>query len=196
MKRIESTTCPTCGTKHPSGTVQTFEIPEIPVVDTAKLATIMEQLDALSSAVKSLKMPEIALPKNLDDVCARFPQLCQKVDRLSEGVAKTNEILSGHPKPSPALEKEWEDCKECSGLWRARKKSIGNEVLSARGHPKPTPALGKEWEDCKECSDLWKTWKESIGEEAATKAVEDYKAKLKGEKVPSVSSFPWIGKEV
>ena len=134
-RTVESSSCPTCGAKHSTGTVQRYEIPEIPVVEMKAVNELRKQIDDLDTAVKNIKFPEIkfpevSLPEGFGDMCSKFPELCERVDKLEEQSSKTLDLISSHPKPTEQLEKVWEDCVECKDLWLHWKNKIGEEAAT------------------------------------------------------------------
>jgi len=135
-RTVESSSCPTCGAKHSTGTVQRYEIPEIPVVEVKVVDELRKQIDELNTAVKNIqipevKIPEVNLPEGLSDMCSKFPELCSRVDRLEQQSTKTLDLISSHPKPvKDALEKIWLDCPECADLWKKWKNEIGETAAT------------------------------------------------------------------
>jgi len=130
-KVVQSKTCPTCGAPHPSGTVQQYQIPEVPVLDEKMAREFNESIQNLKNAVDNIKIPKVELPEGLGDFCTRFPDLCDQVGSLEGRINHISEIMDSHPKPLKAsLEPIWENCEECSGLWKKWKAEIGESAAT------------------------------------------------------------------
>ena len=131
MKVIQSKVCPTCGAPHPSGTVQQYQIPEVPVLDEKMAKEFNESIQNLKNAVDNIKIPKVELPEGLGDFCTRFPDLCDQVGSLEGRINHISEIMDSHPKPlKTSLEPIWNGCPECAELWNHWKKEIGEEAAT------------------------------------------------------------------
>ena len=116
-KIIESSNCPTCGTKSPTGGVQKYEVPTVPVVSEDGLNTIKASLDNLSSKLEQIKLPEV-------------DSLKEGIAGLDSKLAKIGNTVARHPKPTKDFIKHfWEDCPECNPSWQAIKDEIARSAI-------------------------------------------------------------------
>jgi len=175
-KIVQSKTCPTCGAAHPTGVVQQYSIPEVPVLDEKMAKEFNESIQNMKNAIDNIKFPEVKIPEGLDDFCTKFPDLCKQVDHLGERINHIGEIIDSHPKPTKNLEKIWDDCEECKDLWGKWKGEIGEEAA--------TKAI-QEYEQKKteEATKAEEEAKETEAKEIETKETE--------EETPE-PAFPWM----
>ncbi len=66
------------------------------------------------------------LETKVDDLCSKFPDLCNRVDALTEQTKPKEE--KGHFKPTPEAVKQWESCPDCKPEWDKRKGEIEAEA--------------------------------------------------------------------
>ncbi|PKL78937.1 MAG: hypothetical protein CVV27_02630 [Candidatus Melainabacteria bacterium HGW-Melainabacteria-1] len=156
---VESSTCPTCGQKHPSGTVQKFEIPEVPVVDATAVAALRGEIAALGASVRTAKPAELDLGR-LD---RGFKNIDESLGKLAQG-------LLGHPKPGDII-KEWESCPECQSIWAAVQKDIANKALKGQ-HTAFSDELLAHFGQCETCKPAFDKFKQQIAEDALKQAKE------------------------
>lgn len=79
------------------------------------------------------------LETKVDDLCSKFPDLCNRVDALAGQITPTGEIPQGHYKPTAEAVKQWESCPDCKPEWDKRKAEI--EAEARKGY---VPALKEE----------------------------------------------------
>lgn len=86
------------------------------------------------------------LETKVDDLCSKFPDLCKRVDALTEQIKPKEE--KGHYKPTPEAVKQWELCPDCKPEWDKRKGEIEAEarkgyVAAPKEEEKPKEAANK-----------------------------------------------------
>ena len=153
MSRIvEQKNCPTCGLPHPSGTVQKFEIPEVPVADLKEVSFLREDMKALGEQISAIELPET----NLQPIEGRFKQLDENLGRLAQE-------LRGHPKPTADFISHWEECKDCAPEWNKRKQEIQKEALK-NSHPVFNEKFLEHLDSCPTCQPGWEKFKGQIAQ--------------------------------
>ncbi len=110
---VESKTCPTCG--HDKGTVQKFDIPEIPVLDTETLKLIQAN-SASKDDIKTIlaKLEDVRVPAVLKSTCEEHPELCQHQAQIDTLTAELNERKQGHDVLTKEhLQAQYDSCPNC-----------------------------------------------------------------------------------
>ena len=70
-----------------------------------QLDEVLSRLDEIENKIND-KGVNMATDEDLDRMCAQFPGLCQKVDRIGD-------VLESHPVPNENLLQMWRQCPEC-----------------------------------------------------------------------------------
>ncbi len=120
-RKVQGKTCPTCG--HDHGTVQTFDIPEIPILDDVTGKQILTGIEDLKG--------KVAAPANpcADGSCDHAKQLGVVKKELAEEKAS-------HPVLTPEyLRTQREKCPNC----KAGIETFLAEEIRAQGLVKPEP---------------------------------------------------------
>lgn len=133
MSRIvESSKCPTCGTKHDS--IKKFEVAEVPVVDQEGVGKILSGFEELKNLIGTS-------PGGVDATALRasLAHNTKVLDQLAAGFIR-------HPKPTEAFIKEtWEECPECKVAWEEIVNKIRAQAAS------PHVVTSEHVKDCPEC---------------------------------------------
>lgn len=129
---IESSKCPTCGTKHDS--IKKFEVAEVPVVDQEGVGKILSGFEELKNLIGTS-------PGGVDAAAlkAGLAHNTKVIDQLAQAFIR-------HPKPTQAfIDEAWENCPECKAAWEELKNQIRGQTAS------PHIVSSEHIKDCPDC---------------------------------------------
>ena len=131
---IESKTCPTCG--HDKGTVQKFEIPEVPVLTPDLLKPLEEWIKKLAKPAEHVSCeqhPELcAFKPKLDEAQAAVEALrgesIDTAQKLANSQKEVESLKQSHPVLTVDFLRSQENCPNCGPYLKAYVEAKAREL--------------------------------------------------------------------